>query len=586
MALDGAFLRHIKNEIENYALGSRVDKIYQPNKEEFIFYLRNKESVHKLLISSRANSARINFTKYPPKNPTVPPMLCMLFRKKLLGARLFKIRQPDLERVLFLDFECKNELGDLTLVSVIVEIMGRYSNIILVDGDGKIVDSLKRIDELTSSKRQVLPGLKYELPPAQNKLSLLSDSTEKIAERINLQSHKNDKSTSSMILSAVKGVSPIVCDEIAFRSQTYKERGLLNILNYLKKIVDECSGKPFIVYENEIPKDFSFFEPTQYKNKLIIKKCDIFSQLLDEFFFKRDNADRIRAKTYNLRHQINNIISRLKKKIKIQTAELENNENKKNLKLFADLVSANIYRIKNGADEVTLENFYDENLSKVKIKLDPRLTPAQNVEKIYREYKKSKVAIEKLANEISKAQEEIVYMETVLDEIDRVSFEDELNEIKSELFSQGYIKRKTNNVKIKKDKALAPIEYYLSENIRVMVGRNNYQNDGLTLKTASKNNLWFHVKDIPGSHTILVADKKNINDDILIKTAKIAAYHSKAQNSSNVPVDFTLVKNVKKPSGAKPGMVIYNDYKTIYVTPSEKFIEELKYNEDLFKKNF
>ena len=222
MALDGAFLRHIKNEIENYALGSRVDKIYQPNKEEFIFYLRNKESVHKLLISSRANSARINFTKYPPQNPTVPPMLCMLFRKKLLGARLFKIRQPDLERVLFLDFECKNELGDLTLVSVIVEIMGRYSNIILVDGDGKIVDSLKRIDELTSSKRQVLPGLKYELPPAQNKLSLLSDSTEKIVERINLQAYKNDKSTSDIILSVVKGVSPIVCDEITWVIKYFK----------------------------------------------------------------------------------------------------------------------------------------------------------------------------------------------------------------------------------------------------------------------------------------------------------------------------------------------------------------------------
>lgn len=586
MALDGAFLRHVKNEIECCALGSKVDKIYQPNKEEFIFYLRNKDNVYKLFMSSRANSARINFTKYPPENPAVPPMLCMLFRKKLLGAKLVKIRQPDLERVLFLDFESKNELGDLALVSVVVEIMGRYSNIILIDENGKIIDALKRIDALTSSKRQVLPGGKYKFPPTQRKLSLLSENIEKIVEKISLQASQSEKSTSDIILSVVKGLSPIVCDEIVFRSQVYKKHGLVKILTFFKEVVNECSGTPSIVYVNDIPKDFSFFEPTQYKNKFAVKKCDNFSQLLDEFFLKRDTADRIRTKTYNLRHRINNVISRLKKKIKIQAVELEENKNKKKLKLLADLVSANIYKIRSGAAEVTLENFYDENFSKIKIKLDPRLTPAENVEKLYREYKKSKVAIEKLKEEINKAKQEIFYIETVLDEINRVSVEDELDEIKNELFSQGYIKRKTNNVKSKKNKFLAPIEYHLREDIRVLVGRNNYQNDRLTLKTAPKNSLWFHVKDMPGAHTILIADKKNIDDDILIKSAKIAAYHSKAQNSANVPVDFTLVKNVKKPSGAKPGMVIYNDYKTIYITPSENFIEKLKNNGELSEKNF
>ena len=575
MALDGAFLRHLKNEIESVALGARVDRIYQPNKEEFVFSLRNKSGSCKLLMSTRANSARVHFTQYLPENPAVPPMLCMLFRKKLLSAKLVAVRQPDLERVLLLDFEAKNDLGENVALTVAIEIMGRYSNIILIESNGKIIDALKRVDAMTSSKRQVLPGLMYKLPPKQNKLSLLTDGVVSVlAEKINFEIISNRKSISDAIMSVVKGLSSIVCDKIEFELNAGKVLTLNEILSGLKYIIVTGEGAPFIAYDGGRPKDFSFIEPTQYDGKLNVKKLNSFSELLDEFFAQRDSIDRMKAKSHDLRRQINNIISKLKKKMKLQLQEIEINQNKDDLKLRADLINANIYRIKKGAAEVFLENFFDENLDKVKIKLNPNLSPAENATKLYIEYKKSKVAVAKLTQEVDKARQEVAYLETVLDEVDRAVTESDLSEIKNELFLGGYIK--LNKVKDKKIKALPPIEYNLGEKIKVLVGRNNHQNDKLTLKMAAKKDLWFHVKDMPGSHTILAVDGTPIDEDILLKTAKIAAYHSKAKNSSNVPVDFAFVKEVKKAAGAKPGMVIYNNYKTLYVTPDENFMKTLK----------
>lgn len=573
MALDGAFLCHIKNEIEHIALGARIDKIYQPNKEEFVFSLRSRAGAHKLLMSARANSARVHFTQFLPENPAVPPMLCMLFRKKLLGAKLVAVRQPDLERVLFLDFVARNELGDEVKLTVAIEIMGRYSNIILIDAHGKILDALKRVDVATSSKRQILPGIKYTLPPAQDKLSILKENLTHVEKKINLIAKVCEKPVSEAILSVVKGVSPIVCNEIEFALKSKKVSNLKDALEKLRTTILDANGEPFIIYDGARPKDFSFIELPQHENSFKIKKCGSFSKLLDEFFSQRDSVDRMKVKSHDLRKQITTIISRLKKKLKIQEQEIISNENKDDFKLLAELVNANLYRIKNGSSEVVLENFYDENLSEIKIKLDPLISPAKNAEKFYSEYKKSKTAVEKLTAEMEKAQQEITYLESVLDAVNRANFESELAEIKNELCSSGYIKMSANKGKSSKnEKSLPPIEYVLGENVRILVGRNNRQNDKLTLKKANKKNLWFHVKDMPGSHTILVADAKDIDDEILIKAAKIAAYHSSAKDSSNVPVDFAQVKDVKKTAGAKPGMVVYNNYRTLFVTPDDNFI--------------
>ncbi len=571
MALDGAFLRHMKNEIENTAIDARIDKIHQPNKEEFIFSFRGKTGVYKLLLSARANSSRVHFTKDIPENPNVPPMLCMLFRKKLQGAKLIRVRQKDLERALFLDFEATNELGDKVLLTVVVEIMGKYSNVILIDENEKIIDALKRVDFLMSSKRQILPSIKYELPPGQDKLSLLNDSIDVIIDKVttSLQNY----SLANALLNNVQGISPIICKEIEYNIKNNKDTTLYKELQKLSYIIENCTGIPVMICENDRPKDFSFINVNQYQNKLNIKKYDNFSMLLDDFFSDRDKIDRMKVKSFNLNKQINNILSRLRKKIKIQEKEIEQSENKENMRVFADIINANLYKIEKGASEVTLENFYDENLEKVKIKLNPMLSAAKNAQNFYKSYRKSKVAKEVLEKEIEKAKEEISYLETVSDCLNRAETENELIAIRDEMTAQGYIKEKKINHK--KQVALSPIEYILDDKVKILVGRNNHQNDKLTLKTALKNDIWFHVKDIPGSHVILFTDKENITDEILSQAAQIAAYHSKAKNSSNVPVDYALVKDVKKPSGAKPGKVIYNNYKTLYVTPDIKFIKFL-----------
>lgn len=562
MALDGAFLRHVGAELRAALLGARVDKIYQPNSEEFVFSLRGKSGAHKLLLSARANSARVHLTEEIPENPSTPPMLCMLFRKKLLSAKLIDVRQPDLERVLFFDFDARNELGDEVLLTLAAEVMGKHSNVILLDEQQKIIDALKRIDLSKSSKRQVLPGLKYSLPPSQGKLSLLDDNIEEIVKKV--KEAAKGQGLADVFLQNVTGLSSVVCKEVAKKSQV---AGLRESLMALKSTVENCSGAPFITYDGDRPKDFSFLEPNKLEDAHRAKKCQTFSALLEEFFEQRDSIDRMRVKSYDLRRQIGNILARLRKKIKIQSREVESNKNKDNLKLFADLVSANLYRIKPGASEVELENFYDENQSIVQIKLDSTKTAAENAQNFYKQYKKSKVAVEKLAAEMAKAAQEIAYLESVFDAVERAESELDLVEIKNELVAQGFIK--LSKAKGQKTKALPPIEYTLDGGAKVLVGRNNHQNDQLTLKMAAKKDIWFHVKDMPGSHTILVTDAQPVEDENLLLAAKIAAYHSKAKDSANVPVDFALVKDVKKPAGARPGMVIYNNYKTLYVTPDK-----------------
>ncbi len=562
MALDGAFLRHVKEELRAALVGARVDKIYQPNSEEFVFSLRGKSGAHKLLLSARANSARVHLTEATPENPATPPMLCMLFRKKLLSAKLVDVRQPDLERVLFFDFDARNELGDEVLLTLAAEVMGKHSNVILLDEQQKIIDALKRIDLAKSSKRQVLPGLKYSLPPSQGKLSLLSNNIAEIVRKV--EETVSSQGLVDALLQNVTGLSSVVCNEVAKESQV---AGLRDSLMALKSTVENCSGAPFITYDGDRPKDFSFFEPPQFEDISRVKKCDSFSALLDEFFEQRDSIDRMKAKSHDLRKQIGNILARLRKKIKIQAREVESNKNKDNMKLLADLINANLYRIKPGANEVELENFYDENKGLVLIKLDATKTAAENAQNFYRQYKKSKVAVEKLAEEMDKAAQEIGYLESVLDAVERAEAERDLLEIKNELVAQGFIRLRGAGKQ--KMKAIPPIEYTLDGGAKVLVGRNNHQNDQLTLKMAAKKDIWFHVKDMPGSHTILVANSQPVEDETLLLAARIAAYHSKAKNSANVPVDFALVKDVKKPAGTRPGMVIYNNYRTLYVTPDK-----------------
>ncbi len=577
MALDGAFLHHLKREIETAVLGARVEKIYQPNREEMVFFLRTRTDHYKLLLSARANSARIHFTRFVPENPKQPPMLCMLLRKKLSGAKLAAVRQPELERVLFLDFDAINELGDEVRLTLAIEIMGRYSNIILVDEKGKVIDALKRVDEEMSSERLVLPGLTYLPPPPQDKLCLLTTGPEQIVEK--MESNSKEMELSKGLLSTMQGVSPIVCREIEHitgRGQPLTVHGmtkeqrerLVFFLRRLRDTVQDVSGQPCMVINlQQKPIDFSFFDILQYGTGAITRQCGSFSELLDAFYEERDRLERMRARSQDLLRLLTTNSDRLSRKINNQRAELAQCAERDKLRINGDLLSASLYQLEKGMPFVELVNFYDEAQPVVRIKLDPALTPAQNAQKYYKEYRKARTAEEKLTEQIDYATRELAYLDTVFEELSRAQTEQDLSEIRLELMDQGYLRKPKG--KQKPTRQSPPMEFAVAGGFRILVGRNNRQNDQLTLKKANNRDIWFHTKNIPGSHVILITEGKEVPEEAMIQAASVAAWHSRGKDSSQVPVDYTQVRNVSKPQGAKPGMVIYVNYHTLFVTPMD-----------------
>ncbi len=574
MALDGIFLRHIGKEIENIALDGKVNQVHQPNRDELIISIHTHQGNKRLLISARADSPRVSFTNHSAENPPVAPMFCMLMRKKLCGARLRAVRQFELERILFLDFDATNTLGDSEKLTLAVEIMGKHSNCILIDSEGVIIDALKRIDLTLSSKRLVLPQLRFELPPSQGKVSLLEVPCDTVAERI----FENQNMTlDKAMLSVVMGVSPIVCRELAYIAtgstdirvedlSSSEKTAYIQELEKLSKLAREGEGTPFMLRDaSGKPFDLTFFEVTQYAQAAESRSFAGFSELLDEYYHKRDSIERMRVRSRDLSKLVANNIARLSRKLSNQVAEQTKSKDREHLRICGDLLQANLYRIEKGSPFVDVENFYDENMGTLRIKLDPAKSPAQNAQRYYKEYQKAKTADKILSVQIEKGRQELEYLETVLDEIERAENESDLSAIRQELVSEGYIKPQKG--KQKPPKELAPREFTVSDDFKVLVGRNNRQNDMLTLKLSRKTDLWFHTKDIPGSHTILLTEGREVSDEAIFETAQICAYFSKARESSQVPVDYTLVKYVSKPQGSPAGRVIYTDQHTVYVTP-------------------
>ncbi len=579
MALDGIFLRHIKNEIETTAMGARVSQVYQPNKDELVLNLRTFDGNKKLLLSARANSPRVNFCRATPENPAKPPMFCMLLRKRLGGGKLVGVRQVQCDRILALDFECVNELGDVETLSIVCEIMGMYSNIIVVNKENSvIIDSLKRVDLTMSSQRLVLPNIKYELPLPQDKLNLLEAEPIEIAETI--KALEPETLLNKAILRVIQGVSPVVCREIEYRvleGATNKVGGVLYDkliceIALLKNTVEACSGTPHIVYrEDGRPLDVAFVPIEQYGNFAEVKAVDGFSNALDDFYETRDAKERMKMKSQGLSKLLINLRERTSRKISKQKIELEQCGEREQLRICGDLLQANLYRIERGASFAVVENFYDIDGKMLRIKLNPAISPAANAQKYYKDYQKAKNAEIALTEQIKKGTYELEYIESVLDTVDRAENEKELSQIREELTEQGYLKPPKG--KQHKQSQLPPLEFISSDGFRIWVGRNNRQNDRLTLKTASKTDMWLHTKDIHGSHVIVFADGKEISDTAILEAASLAAYHSKARNSANVPVDYTLVKYVSKPNGSKPGMVIYVNNRTVYVSPQKDIIK-------------
>ena len=559
-------------------LGTRVDRVFQPNRDELILAFRGFSAAYKLLISARANSARINLTTIPVENPQQPPMLCMLLRKKLQGAKLLEITQPDLERALMLKFDSVNELGDHVELTLAVEIMGRYSNIILVDENGKIIDALKRVDAEMSSERLVLPGLLYRLPPPQDKLSMLTCTVEEIMARIDAL--PRDMELSKALMSVLQGISLIIAREVEnsaglghevyVKSMTPPQRRRTEMyVTTLMETAKNVSGTPHIVIDPQNkPKDFAFMDIRQYGNAMTVSEKKSFSEMLDAFYAERDQIERMRVKSQDLLRLLANHADRLSRKIANQQAELSACAERDTLRIKGDLLSANMYAIQKGETSVKLQNFYDENLAELEIALDPALTPQQNAQKYYKNYRKAKTAEEKLTEQIGLAQTELTYIDSVFESLALAENERDLNEIRAELAEQGYVRRKAGKKNQKQPALSAPLKFKTSDGFTVLVGRNNRQNDKLTMKDANNNDIWFHTKNIPGSHTVLVTDGKAPTETAMEEAAVLAAQHSRAKDSAQVPVDYTQIRYVSKPQGAKPGMVIYVQYKTVYVDPT------------------
>lgn len=444
MALDGIFLRHIKSEIEKEALGARVSQIYQPNREELVFGLRTFSGNKKLLLSARANSPRVNFCSSTPENPAQPPMFCMLLRKRIGGGKLVGLRQNGCDRVLMLDFECVNELGDTVMITVVCEIMGMYSNIIIVDSNGVIIDSLKRVDLTMSSKRLVLPNIKYELPESQNKLNLLKCTALDVCTAV--KNLDTEMPLNKALLRTIEGVSPIVCREIEYKvmeGATNRIEGVLFDrlaveIEKLKSVCSDCSGKPVVVYrEDGKPMDFCFMNVEQYGDFAKVESKESFSDLLDGFYEARDSRDRMRVKSQSLTKLLNNTLERLARKIAKQKSELERCADREHLRICGDLLQANIYRIERGAEYVDVENFYDENNAILRIKLNPAISPSANAQKYYKDYRKAKNAEIMLKEQLEKGREELDYINSVLDTVDRAENEKTLRKFVRNLPSRA-----------------------------------------------------------------------------------------------------------------------------------------------------
>lgn len=582
MALDGAMLHLIKKEISEGVLGAKVDKIYQPSKETLILAMRGKNMNRKLLISASANSARIHFTEYAVENPAQPPMLCMLLRKKLCGAKLSAIEQAGLERVLLLKFEAHNELGDEIVLTLAVEIMGRHSNIILYDERGLVIDSVKRIDSELSSVRPVLPGMKYELPPAQDKINLLESDACTVAEHIkSCKGNKLDKA----LMSIIQGISPIVAREIAYRASGHTDIVLNELteaqfdkliynLDKLKSTLKE-KGEPNLISINGKPIDFTFIYPRQYGASAISSEYENYSSLLDNYYFKRDLNDRMKSKSHDLLKFLAISSARISKKLAIQQEELKKCADRDQYRINGDLINANLHLLQKGDILAEVVNYFSEDCSTIKIKLDPMLSPSQNAQRYYKEYRKAQAAEQHLTNLIEQDKAELNYIDSVLDALSRVQTERELAEIRQELAEEGLIKRCGRNNSSKQPTKLPPLKFISDDGFTILVGRNNRQNDSLTLKNSRNYDVWLHTLNSPGSHTVIVCEGKQPPDSTLEQAAQIAAYHSSSRQSGLVAVDYTLIKYVNKPRGAKPGMVIYTHQSTLYVHPDEELVSRL-----------
>jgi predicted ribosome quality control (RQC) complex YloA/Tae2 family protein len=570
MPLDGIFLHHLTTELQK-CVGCRADKIHQPSKDELVLLLRSASFTGKLLVSVRSGSARLHITNSAYDNPAEPPAFCKLLRKHLSSAKITEIVQDGLDRTVFIKFMSYNEMGDTVYPTLAVELITGKANIVLINNEGRILDALHRSD-IENAKRLLLPGAKYAPPQKENKLNPITASALELKEAVMSASLPLNRAFTSTI----EGVSPLISRELAAKTapdgdrlsnslNCEEEAALISALKEFKAFIS--SPRPCILKDPSAnSKDFSYMPITQYAGTMESHTAEGFSQILEEFYGDKDRAARIKGMAQDIYKLLTNIKNRTQRKLAYRLADLEKCQNREQYRIYGELIKANIYKVEKGAKTAWVQNYYDPNMEYIQIPLDPALSPAANAAKYFKEYKKTYTAQQTLSQLVAKDEKELLYIDSVLLSLERAQSAAELSEIREELCDAGYLFR---NPKAKQ-KVLAgkPKEYISKSGFKILVGRNNRENDMLTTKIASKQDLWFHTKNIPGSHVILITQGKEVDEETLLYAASLAASHSKAAMGENVPVDYTLVKNVKKPSGAKPGMVIYLENKTIYAKPT------------------
>lgn len=574
MPLDAVCLQAVVAELAPQITGSRIEKIQQPARDQVVLLLRGNR---RLLLSAGGGQPRLHLTELLRDNPAQPPMFCMLLRKYLSGGIIESIQQAPLERVVTLTVSAADELGERSQFSLILEAVARRANLILADKDGHIIDCLRRIDFEMNPDRQVLPGLFYHLPTPPDKVSPFTVTQEEFAA---LAAAAGEGAPADQwLVRTVNGLSPLVARELTFRAcgstdapVTGHTAALWSAFAAWRDTVNEKHFTPAMLKRSGVPMDFTYLHVGQYGGAAEEETYTSFSRLLDDFYEKREQAERVKQKGQDLVKTASNGAARLRRKIAAQEQELAESKNRDKWRVYGELITANLYRMERGMSRLTAQNYYDPDCADVDIPLDVRLSPQENAAKYFKKYTKAKTAEKYITAQLEKARVELTYLESVLQELTLAESEQDFNDIRAELTDGGYLRAKGRKQPQRPSK---PREFRSTAGLRILVGRNNRQNDRLTAKDAEKWDIWLHTQRIHGSHVILCTGGAQPDEQSLLEAASLAAYFSQAQNSTKVPVDFTQVKYVKKPAGSPPGFVNYTNYKTILADPSEELVKRL-----------
>lgn len=586
MPLDAGLVMHITKELNSILSDGKVEKIYQPSNDETILLINKNRNTYRLLINTGSVCPRINISDERPENPKAPPMFCMLLRKYLSGSVIKEFTQLGFDRIIRITFNTYDDLGFYVSKHLIIELMGRYCNLIFTDENDKILGASRIIEFSKEQKRPVLPGLTYTLPPAQNKTDITIVDINEISELLNgIDSNMGAKKA---LISLFSGISPSICESLVYMScknvnalmGECREELIKNLADF-SEILKNKMGEPYLIKASSGKYiDYSFIPLMQYStDDFEIKKYDTFNDLIYNFYKEIGKADRQHKKVETILKSVKNIENRINKKIELQKKELIEAENSDEYKTIADLITANIYLLKKGMKNVRVPNYFSnkDEIETVTVILDEKLTPSQNAQKYYKKYNKAKNAKIHLTEQIEKANQELEYIYTVEDSLKRAYSDDEIEEIRTELYNNGYSTRFKNQKRKKQGVKPKYIQYETSNGFKILCGKNNTSNDYITNKLANKTDWWFHVKNAPGSHVVMISKlgEEPIEEDFT-QAAIIAAVNSSLSESDNVPVDYTNIKKVKKPIGAKPGFVIYNSNWTALVTPNHELEENLK----------